>query len=419
VGGPTAKRLGRIGVALALLCAFAAVAVPGASAADFEGDNGPCRETPGDPALLRCPTGYVGAPYEVEIAVDEESGCFPYVRIEVVNSALPAGLSMTPSGVISGVPTSSGLTRFWLWNHDVTAAQGGPPWCAFDDVSEREFSIPIDPGFAIVTPAVKPGIVGQPYSETLTAKRLVSMNPPTGSDARAAWSVEQGALPPGLTLSADGLLAGTPAAEGSYQFVVRADIQNGTPPATGTYTLAVRQPVVVKSPFGSQQATGEVGIPFRKAFTATGGSGTYTWSLASSGTLPAGVALDAASGTISGTPHRAGNYPFVVTATDSEGRVATMSTSMRVVTRLVIKTARLKIPTSARVYRARLVALGGVQPLTWRVVRGRLPLGMVLSQRRGTLAGSPRQSGSFRVTVEVRDALGARSQKTLVLSVKS
>jgi large repetitive protein len=393
--------------------------VSGASAADFEGDNGPCRETPGDPALLRCPTGYVGAPYEVEIAVDEESGCFPYVRIEVVNSALPAGLSMTSGGVISGVPTSLGLTRFWLWNHDQTAAQGGPPWCAFDDVSQREFSIPIDPGLAIATPAVKPAIVGRPYSDTLMAKRVVSLNPLTGSDAHATWSLEQGALPPGVTLSADGLLTGTPTAEGSYQFVVRADLQNGTPPATETYTLGVRQPVVVKSPFGSgQQATGEVGIALRRAFTATGGSGTYTWSLAS-GTLPAGVALEAASGTVSGTPQRVGNYPFVVTATDSEGRVATVSSSMRVVRRLALKTRRLQIATSARGYRARLVALGGIQPLTWRVVRGQLPRGIVLSQRGGTLAGSPRQSGSFRVTVEVRDALGARSRKALVLFVKS
>lgn len=412
------KRPGRLGVAFASLCAFAAVAVSGASAADFEGDNGPCRETPGDPALLRCPTGYVGEPYEVEIAVDEQSGCFPYFRLEVVNSALPAGLSMTPSGVISGVPTSPGLTRFWLWNHDITAAEGGPPWCARDDVSQREFSIPIDPGFAIVTSTLKPGIVGQPYSETLSAKRLVSTTG-SGSDAHAVWSVEQGSLPPGVTLSADGLLAGTPTAEGSYRFAVRADLQNGIPPATETYTLAVRQPVVVKSPFGSQQqATGEVGIAFRKAFTATGGSGAYTWSL-TSGTLPAGVALDAASGTVSGTPQGAGNYPFVVTATDSEGRVATVSSSMRVVTRLGIKTRGLKIASSARAYRATLVALGGVRPLTWRVVRGKLPRGIVLSQRHGTLAGSPRQSGSFRVTVEVRDALGARSQKTLVLSVKS
>ena len=91
---------------------------------------------------------------------------------------------------------------------------------------------------------------------------------------------------------------------------------------------------------------------------------------------------------------------------------------MRVVTRLAIKTRGLKSATSARAYHAKLVALGGVQPLAWRVVRGKLPRGIVLSPRHGTLAGNPRQSGSFRVTVEVRDALGARSKKRLVLTVQ-
>ena len=403
--------------ALGLVGALAAIAVPGASAADFEGDNGPCRETPGDPALLRCPTGYVGVPYEVEIATDEASGCFPYIWIQIVNSALPAGLSMSQSGVISGIPTGTGLTRFWLWNHDLTAAQGGPSWCARDDVSEREFSIPIDPGPVIVNAAAKAATVGQPYSERLTAGRLVSLNPPTtGSDMPAAWSVQSGVLPPGVALSADGLLAGTPTAEGSFRFVVQADLQNGSPPATHEYTLVVRQPVAVQSPLGSQAGpTGEVGSRFEKTFTATGGSGTYTWSL-SSGALPSGVALDATRGTIDGTPRRAGSYKFVVTAKDSEGRVASTTAAMRVVTRLVIKTPRLKAATVARAYHARLAARGGVQPLKWRVVRGKLPPGMVLSQP-GALAGIPHGAGSFRVTVEARDALGAKSKKTLVLLV--
>ena len=86
-------------------------------------------------------------------------------------------------------------------------------------------------------------------------------------------------------------------------------------------------------------------------------------------------------------------------------------------TMLVIKTPRLKAATVARAYHARLAARGGVQPLKWRVVRGKLPPGMVLSQRLGTLTGTPRRAGSFRVTVEARDALGAKSQKTLVLLV--
>jgi hypothetical protein len=185
------------------------------------------------------------------------------------------------------------------------------------------------------------------------------------------------------------------------------------------YKLAVRQPVAVTSPLLAQErATAEVGARFAKTFTAAGGSGTYTWSL-SSGALPPGVALDAASGTIRGTPRSAGSYQFVMTATDSDGRVASTTAAMRVATKLVIKTARLRIATVRRAYNERLAARGGVQPLRWRIVRGKLPPGMVLSQRLGTLTGTPRAAGSFRVTVEARDALGAKSQKTLVLVVKS
>ena len=47
----------RLRLALALMSMLAVIAVSGASAADFEGDNGACRETPGEAALLRCPTG--------------------------------------------------------------------------------------------------------------------------------------------------------------------------------------------------------------------------------------------------------------------------------------------------------------------------------------------------------------------------
>jgi large repetitive protein len=415
VAHDTTKRTGRIALALGLVGLFAALVVAGASAGDFEGDNGPCRETPTDPALLRCPTAYVGMPYQVQIETDPDSGCFPYIRIAIVNSELPAGLSMTPSGLISGTPTVTGLRRFWLWNHDITAAEGGPSWCTYDDVSQREFSIPVDPGFLISTTAVKPATIGQPYSQTLTASRPINLNPPTASESKAYWTLQSGALPPGVTLSTEGLLAGTPSAEGSYQFVVRADLLNGTPPATKTYTLGVRQPLALTSAFGSGR--GEVGVPFRRTLAATGGSGTYTWSV-TSGALPAGVTVDRATGTISGTPRSAGNYPFVLTATDSEGRVATTSAALRVAAKLAIKTSRLKTATRAHAYRATLAVRGGVQPLRWQVVRGKLPAGVVLSARRGTLTGSPRLSGSFRVTVQARDALGAKSQRLLVLLVK-
>ena len=402
----------RFKLALAVASAIAAVVAAGGSAADFDIDNGPCRETPGEALLLRCPTAYVGVPYEVQIESEEGSGCTPYVWYEIVNSVLPAGLSMSRSGLISGITTGPGLTRFWIWNHDLTKAEGGPDFCNFDDRSEHEFSIPVDPGLAIVNQSVKPASLGEPYSETLTAKRVDSLNPVTGPDVQASWSVQSGSLPPGVTLSTTGVLAGTPTAEGSYQFVVKA--QNGSPFDTETYTLAVRQPVSVKPTLASARA--EVGIRFGATATATGGTGTYTWTLAS-GSLPAGLALNAASGAVAGTPQSAGNFAFALTATDAEGRVATANGALTVAPRLAIRTVRLKTARVGHVYQARLASAGGVRPVAWNA-SGKLPPGVRFAKALGALTGTPKRPGTFRLTVQAKDALGAKAQAKLVLDVR-
>lgn len=60
--------------------------------------------------------------------------------------------------------------------------------------------------------------------------------------------------------------------------------------------------------------TGTLGAPFSQSFTSTGGTGTVTYTTAS--TLPAGLTL-AANGTLSGTPTQTGTFPITVTATDA------------------------------------------------------------------------------------------------------
>jgi hypothetical protein len=58
-----------------------------------------------------------------------------------------------------------------------------------------------------------------------------------------------------------------------------------------------------------------VGSPYDTQLVATGGVGSYGWSL-SQGSLPAGLALNAATGLISGTPTAVGTHSVTVAASD-------------------------------------------------------------------------------------------------------
>ena len=60
---------------------------------------------------------------------------------------------------------------------------------------------------------------------------------------------------------------------------------------------------------------GVLGTPYSQTITATGGTGPYTYAV-TSGSLPTSLTLGS-NGSLTGTPSQTGNFPFVVTATDS------------------------------------------------------------------------------------------------------
>jgi hypothetical protein len=133
--------------------------------------------------------------------------------------------------------------------------------------------------------------------------------------------------------------------------------------------------------------------------------------------LPSGVALDKSKGTVSGTPRAAGAFTFGLTATDADGRATTVNATLAVAAQLAISTSQLKPAKLGSAYQARVATAGGVQPFRWKVVGGALPTGVRFATTSGTVAGTPRRGGTFRLTVEARDALGAKARKTLVLRV--
>ena len=135
-----------------------------------------------------------------------------------------------------------------------------------------------------------------------------------GGTAPYAYSVASGSLPPGLTLSTAGLLSGTPASVGSFDFVVRAADTN-TCWQSKSYTLLVGCPAITVGP--AALLNGMAGNAYQQTLTASGGYGPHTFALAT-GTLPAGFSLSTA-GVLSGIPAAAGTNSFTVRATDTNG----------------------------------------------------------------------------------------------------
>ena len=122
----------RLTLILMIVALAAGVTATPGSGASFN-DSSPC---PASGPLLVCPTMYIGQPVHLQLIA--LAGCDVY-RWEIVNGGLPAGLSLSSSGLVSGTPTTAATTQPWVVVHDLTAPEGGPSWCGGDNHSERQF----------------------------------------------------------------------------------------------------------------------------------------------------------------------------------------------------------------------------------------------------------------------------------------
>jgi hypothetical protein len=216
----------------------------------------------------------------------------------------------------------------------------------------------------------------------------------------------------------NGVISGTPTTEGAYTFKVQAEI-DASRKHSQTYSLTVRQPLAIAAakPFATAPlpTVWEVGVPFSAKLTASGGNGTYTFTLAE-GSLPTGLAL-AADGTVVGTPRAAGLYRATVRLADSEGRTADYAANFGVAARLAVSTLALRPGKVGRLYRAKVASTGGVLPRKWKIVKGPLPKGVRFNRALGVLSGTPTKAGRYRVTFQVTDGLKVVAKKTLRINI--
>jgi hypothetical protein len=149
---------------------------------------------------------------------------------------------------------------------------------------------------------------------------------------------------------------------------------------------------------------GTVNTTFSATLAATGGSGTYTWSV-SSGNLPTGLTLSSA-GVITGTPATAGLSSFTVQAADSEQTPETATQPLKLGISggtMTITSIPLLDGQVGQAYTLALTAKGGVPPYTWSINSSNpLPAGLTLSS--GTISGTPTTAGNSSVGLSVTDA---------------
>lgn len=218
-----------------------------------------------------------------------------------VAPSLPAGLALsTTTGVISGNPTSPTTVA----SYTVTGS---------NSAGSTTFAVSITVNSSLLPPS------GLSYSTPVTyaTGTAIAANSPTiGGGAVASWSVAP-TLPTGLTLSATGVISGTPA-----QVTAVASYTVTATNAAGTTTASVSITVILGAPsslnYSNSPNIAYVGTTI--ANMAPSAAGGTIASYAISPALSAGLAFSTSSGVVSGTPTAtAAQTTYTVTATNAAG----------------------------------------------------------------------------------------------------
>jgi len=173
----------------------------------------------------------------------------------------------------------------------------------------------------ITTTTLPAATAGVAYTTTLAF---------TGGTPPVTWS-ETGGLPAGMTLTAAGVLSGTPPNGGTFPITARlADsgipVQTAQQPLTLTVGTGPPPPPTLTITTPALPAA-QTGTPYQVQLAASGGTGTLTWT--ETGALPAGFTLTTA-GLLAGTATTAGTFPLTIKAADGAGHTAAVQFNLTV-----------------------------------------------------------------------------------------
>lgn len=316
--------------------------------------------------------------------------------------ALPAGVSINSSGLISGTPTSTGT-----FTPTIRVTSGGV-------YTEKQFTL---------ISAVDVGLRAKTFLTCTSGVAFTDQGQAQGGVRPYSYSLLSGSLPPGLALTTVlnnvevWQLAGTPTQSGSYTFTIGVTDAEGRT-NNRTFSLTVASGVQITTTTISPIV---VGGSYSGTLTASGVTGTAVWSIVDNGGAT-NLTINSSTGALGGTAI-VGDFTVTFKVTDSPSGLFNTKQIVVSVTAssLTVSTTTLPNGTVGVQYSATLAAQGGTAPYTaWALTSGTLPTGLSLNTSTGVISGTPSATATATsLTFRVTDTATNTASKTVTLTISA
>jgi hypothetical protein len=383
--------------------------------------------------------GYVNQPYSAQLYGAGGTGTYLFALVNfsfLQANLMPPGLTLSPTGQITGTPTSTGV-----YNPQIQLTSGA--------VTRRvTLTITINATNDNRRIDFGPGpLLGVSSSGRGGVLSLTPAGVPNTSTGAYNWSLVSGAFPPGdqfLTgtnlppgfAPPQAVLAGATPTPGTYNFRIRVDDSTGNfgiHDETGIWTAMRVTPI--NNPYSAANSfpPAQVGTPYSFTLGALNGQAPLTFTTDFGTLLPPGMSFNA-SGVLSGTPTAGGPFALFYHITDAGGNVRYGSTGLTVFpvgrpigintqvgTGTVLISATTNTPYSLNLNDLLLYGYGAA-PFTWSFFDGTPPPGLSIVPGVGnasaTFSGTPTTPGTYTFSLLTTDVNSSQALiKNLILTV--